>query len=402
MKKILIIIMLLFLAACNSKDTNNDNQYIEPINEQEVFSYLKDDLYNLLYKANGNKEIETYLLEYLGNDLIEYSAYDINDHIVDFNNFNDKKVIIEIAGTWCNHCKEQSLYHNEELLDKYKDITFIQFFNEGNKNQIKAFYAEIGKTIPDNIIVIPEDNILSNLILDSYNPKYYPGFLFFNEGKLSWVKISSLTVDEMDLCYDVAFNNNIFKDDLVDKDNVSIFTHKRGLEDVKNDLSESNYKLLESLDNDGDTIKNTLSFIGKEFDFYKQYENASDYNCDINFLDYLDSDLVVIYFNQSDESKVKLINDFYDSNTDIDIIVLNITDEDNEELSLKLKPKLVSIMNQVPKMFNEVVFKEVPSALYIQKGIITGAFSNINDLDLFNQSVDIFLKDSSIALLKNN
>ena len=59
-------------------------------------------------------------------------------------------------------------------------------------------------------------------------------------------------------------------------------------------------------------------------------------------------------------------------------------------------------MNQVPKMFNEVVFKEVPSALYIQKGIITGAFSNINDLDLFNQSVDIFLKDSSIALLKNN
>lgn len=47
--------MLLFLVACNSKDTNNDNKYIEPINEQEVFSYLKDDLYNLLYKANGNK-----------------------------------------------------------------------------------------------------------------------------------------------------------------------------------------------------------------------------------------------------------------------------------------------------------------------------------------------------------
>ena len=74
--------------------------------------------------------------------------------------------------------------------------------------------------------------------MSSYNPKFYPGFLFFNNGYLSWVKVSQLTADEMASAYDIAFNSSITKDDLKDAEGNSVFSHKRTKDDVRNDLSE--------------------------------------------------------------------------------------------------------------------------------------------------------------------
>lgn len=404
MKKIIIILFILLLTACSSKkeEEYKEEEYIEPINEVEVFKYLKDDLYTLLYKANGGIEIKSNILDFFGKDLVDYKGKDFYQNEIDLNNYKDKNLILEVAGNWCSHCKEQALLYTDAILEKYNDLVFIQFFNEGDINQIKAFYTEIGMDIPDNIIIIPQDKNLSNLILSNYNPEYYPAFLFFKDGKLSWLKTSSLNTEEMDLCYDVAFKNPLTKEDLIDNNGNSIFSYRRNKEDVINDFSEANYSLLKSLDNDGVTIDNTLSFIGKEFDFYSQYENDSTFSSEVDFLDYVNKELAIIYVSEINDENIRLINECYDNNKDISIIILNVTDENNEELAAKLDPPVVSILNQVPRVLNQISFYSFPSAVYVQKGIITGCYSNIKDVDTFASSTNIFLKDNCIALVKNN
>lgn len=404
MKKFFIILCLFLLCACSGEkeDQYTDEEYIEPINEVEVFKYLKDDLYTLLYKANGGVEIPSYILDFLGKELVDYKAIDYYGNEVDLNDYKDKNLIFEIAGNWCSHCKEQAKLYTDKILEKYKDVVFIQFFNEGTNEQIDSFYKEIGMDLPKNIIIIPEDKNLSNLILSNYNPQYYPAFLLFKDGKLSFVKTSSLTPEQMELSYDVAFKNPLTKEDLIDNDGNSIFKHRRNKEDVIADLSLSNYSLLKSLDNDNVTIDNTLKFIGKDFDFYSQYENDSTFKSEVDFLNYADRELVIIYLSENNDETIKLINECYKDNEDVSIIVLNVTDENNDELAIKLDAPLVSILNQVPRILNQISFYSFPSAVYVQKGIITGCYSNIKDVDSFKLSTNIFLKDNCIALVKNN
>ena len=217
MKKLLILLLALcMLGGCSKQEAPIDDEtdktvYIEPVNDVDVFGYLKKDVYDRLYKANGDKEVESYLLEYIGNDLIDYELTDIDGNTFELSDYKVSSLIIEIAGNWCSHCKDQALQYTDELLEAYPDLVFIQYFNEGDADEIKAFYAEIGHPMPENVIIVPEDNEFSSRLLSSYNPKFYPGFLFFKDGKLSWIKTSSLSREEMDLCYDVAFNNVLNK-----------------------------------------------------------------------------------------------------------------------------------------------------------------------------------------------
>ena len=403
MKKLFLILLIFLLSACLNKEKDIViEEYIEPINDIEVFEYLNSETKSLLYKANSGEDVPTYALEMLGKEIKDITVKDINNNDINFNDYKDSKVVLEIVGYWCSHCKEQTIKFNESLIKKFPDIIFIQYFNEGTIPQIEAFYKELSLDLPDNLIIIPENKEFSNYLLNNFNPNYYPGFLFFNNNVLTFLRAKSLTLSELDAIYDVAYVNNIDAKDLVDENGKSIFEYKRSKDDLINDLKESNYKLIELLDNDGVTVKNTLEFMGKKFEFYKQYENDSTFNSEVDFLDYLNSDLVIVYYFYTNEESIDMINEFYNTNKDIDVIVLNVSDENNEDLAMKFEPKLVSIMNQVPKQLNDVVFEESPSALYIQNGYITGCYSNIKDIESFNSSVDIFLRDTSIALLKNN
>lgn len=403
MKKIFILFLIFLLAGCfNKQNEIVQEEFIEPINDIEVFEYLNSQTKSLLYKANCGENVPTYILEMLGKEIKDIVLTDINGNEININDYKESKVVLEIVGFWCSHCKEQTIYFNQKLINAYPDITFIQYFNEGTVEQIKAFYKELLLPLPENIIIVPENKEFTNFILNNFNPNCYPSFFFFNNNILTFVRESLVSLGYMKLIYNAAYVNTVNQDDLVDENGKSIFEYKRSKDDLINDLKENNYKLIELLDNDGVTVKNTLEFMGKKFEFYKQYENDSAFNSEVDFLDYLNSDLVIVYYFYTNEESIDMINEFYNTNKDIDVIVLNVSDENNEDLAMKFEPKLVSIMNQVPKQLNDVVFEESPSALYIQNGYITGCYSNIKDIESFNSSVDIFLRDTSIALLKNN
>ena len=410
MKKILIILSILCLFACSNKQETPDNEndsdtnttsYIEPVSETDIFSYLNDDTKNLLYKANGNENVGTEFLQILGKNIPDVTLTDYNGNSIDLSSLNGK-VVIEVVATYCSHCKEQSKTNNVALANALGDVTFVQYFANGDKEMIDAFYTEVGESIPDNIIVVPKNEELSNMLEKQYSLSATPTFYFFNEGSLTWAKIGQTTVDDLSLFSDIAFNNALDLNNLVDDNGTSIFDYVRDQSDVKNDLSNENYLKLADLDNDGDTILMTLNNMGKMFDFTDQLENESDFTSEVNFLDYTNSELMIVYVYNYDQNAVDLINEYYKENSDVSLIVLNASDEDNDVLANQLEPKMVSIMNQIPAILNDYSFSSYPSCIFVQDETITGIYSNIESVESLKNAKDIFLGENSIAIKGNN
>jgi len=402
MKKLLILLSVLLLCSCGTKqeqpiDEVVTKEFIEPVNEVEVFEYLNEETKSLLLEANNGNEIKTHLLELLGKELINYELTDYYGNKINLANYKDKKLIIELAANWCTHCMKQSKEYNDELLKTYDDICFIQYFNDGDKEEIDGFYSQIDKTIPNNVVVIPEDKDFSNEILSKYNPEYYPAFLIFDHGKLTWIAISELTKDQMAKAYDIAFNSGLNLKDLTDESGKSIFTYTRTKDDVKKDLGEEKYKLIEELDNDNYTINNTLAFIGSDIDYLDQLEDDSYFESEVTFADYIDKDAVIIYMGDLQDDVISMINDFTDGHPELDVIVMDVYDENVDTLKEQLTAKVCSIMNQIPKSLNEITFNSYPSCVFVKKGTVVGCYSNIEDLIKFNLAAETFIGENSIA-----
>ena len=364
--------------------------------------YLNDDTYNFLYDANDHEKLDTTSLKNLGKDLLDYTLYDYYGNVINLSDYKDSKLVIELVADYCSYCKNETMTYIDDLKESLGDITLIQYFMSGDSEGIESFYKDIEKAIPNNIIVIPCVKDFSSLMQNTYDLEATPTFLFFNNGKLTWYRVGTTGTYELNMFYDIAFENVLDLNDLVDEDGNSIFSYLRTSEDVKNDLSKDNYQKLLDLDNDEYTTSMTLDNLGKTFDFNNQLDDESSFTSEVNFLDYVDKDLMIVFIEDLSDEQVTMLNDFYQNNNDIEMIILDISDEDTKEKADKLDAKVVSIMNQVPSFLNEIDFITYPSCLYIKEGIITGVYSNIESLEKLQESVDIFLKDTSIALTKNN
>ena len=272
----------------------------------------------------------------------------------------------------------------------------------GDKEGIDAFYKEVEKDIPDNVFVVPSVKEFSDLVQNTYDINATPTFLFFNNGSLTWYRVGPTSSYELDMFYDIAFNDGFNLNNLTDEDGNSIFSYLRTDEDVKNDLSAENYQKLVALDNDNYTVSMTLSNMGKTFDFTDQLDDESVFYSEVNFLDYINSDLMIVFVDELNDDEVNMLNAFYQNNKDVEMIVLDISDENTKEKADSLDANVVSIMNQVPSFLSDVDFINFPSCLYVKEGTITGVYSNIESLEKLEESVGIFLKDTSIALSKNN
>ena len=217
---------------------------------------------------------------------------------------------------------------------------------------------------------------------------------------MSWDFVGTLTLDAFNNLYSVAFENALDINDLVDTNGESIFTLIRGVEEVENDLGEENYNKLVSLDNDGKTVNLTLNNIGKTFDFYNQLDDESNFTSEVTWSNYVKGDVAIVMINDFDEEFLDTLNTFDNSNSDISLIVVNMSDDNNINMAKILNAPLVSIMNQVPEILNSGKLGTYPSCVFIKDSIITGIYSNIESLDKLQEACDMFLGDNSIALIK--
>lgn len=407
MKKLVISLLLVLLCACTNNEIidntpTEEKQYIEPVNNVEVFEFLNQKTKDKLLKANSGEEMKSRILECLGKELLDFELIDYNGNTVKISDYKDDNLLIEISASWCTHCMKQVSDYNDEIIKAYPNLKVIQYFNEGDKDDIDSFYKQVGKAIPKDIIVIPENDEFSKQLLSRYNPEFYPGFLIFNKGILTYMRIAELTKEQLDNASGIAFNNELDLNELVDDNGVSVLSYKRSENDLINDLCKESKEKLKELDNDEYTKSITFKFMGKDFAYNDQLEDDSEFKSEIDFMDYEDLDTVIFFINKLDEDVITMINDYTDIHSELSVLVVDITDEITNELKDKLSAPVCSVMNQIPKTINEISFITYPSCVFVEKGTITGAYSNIANIEMLNKATDTFMGEGSIALKKNN
>ena len=407
MKKVALILLIFLLAACNtnSSDIKNDTEtleFIKPIEDKEIFSYLNDDAASILKSANSGKSMSNKALENLGKTLPDLTLKTIDNKEVKLSDYQNQKLVIEVVSIYCSHCKDQTYKYTDEMLDLLDGVTFIQFFIDGQEDSIKSFYKEINKDIDSRVLVCTKDDDFNAYLKNTLDVDATPTFLFFNNNALSFFKVGLLDIESFNNLYDVAIENAFDISNLTDSEGNSIFTHIRTSDDVLKDLSEDSYNKIKTLDNDDSTVNLTLNNIGKAFDFTNQLDDESSFTSEVNFIDYINSNLMIIRVSEYDETFFDLLNEFYKENKDVKMIVINMSDEDNQKMADKLDMPFCSVLNQIPEKLNEENLGTNPACIFVMQGIITGIYSNIDSLDDLTLAKNTFLTDQSIALVKNN
>ena len=407
MKKVILILLMFLLASCSadSSDTNSESEtleFIKPVEDKEVFSYLNDDASSILKSANSGKSMSNKALENLGKSLPDLTLKTIDNKEVKLSDYQNQKLVIEVVSIYCSHCKDQTYKYTDEMLDILDGITFIQFFIDGEEDSIKSFYKEINKDIDDRALICAKDDDFNTYIKNTLDVDATPTFLFFNNNAISFFKVGLLDIESFNNLYDVAFENAFDINNLTDSEGNSIFNYIRTSEDVLNDLSEDSYNKIKTLDNDDSTLNLTLNNIGKTFDFTNQLDDESTFISEVNFIDYVNSSLMIVRVSEYDETFFDLLNDFYKENKDVEMIVINMSDEDNQKMADKLDMPFCSVLNQIPEKLNEENLGTNPACIFVMQGIITGIYSNIDSLDNLTLAKNTFLTEESIALVKNN
>ena len=229
MKKILIILLTLLLVGCSTNgdsnkngDSNPDYNFINPVSDDKLFSYLNEETATLLKKANDNTDVDNTTLNNIGKTMPSFSFASYDGLTINLDDYFDKKVIFEAVSTSCSHCMTQAKTNNQSIVDSLDDIIFMQYFINGTNDSIDSFYKEIGESVPSDEIILLENEEFTEYIQNNFNFEATPTFYFFNDGNLSWDFVGTLTLDAFNNLYSVAFENALDINDLVDTNGESI------------------------------------------------------------------------------------------------------------------------------------------------------------------------------------
>ena len=108
-----------------------------------------------------------------------------------------------------------------------------------------------------------------------------------------------------------------------------------------------------------------------------------------------------------DEYKVNFINELVSLNNDFEYIVVLCdgfasSSEIYSKMNSKFNCKCVSILGYLPIDFMKFKIYEYPCAVYAYDSTFVGAYCGIQDVSLFNESLDTFLGSKCIGLKANN
>ncbi|MDP5158631.1 MAG: TlpA family protein disulfide reductase [Flaviramulus sp.] len=124
-----------FLFTAQVTDSTMVGNFFSGTHWEEPFISKRSDNFEL---PDANEL--TYLKE--GYDKIEFSFPDENGNMVSLtdNRFKDKVVLVQIMGTWCPNCLDESKYYSEYFKNnKNKNLEFIALAFEYVKTQEAAF-----------------------------------------------------------------------------------------------------------------------------------------------------------------------------------------------------------------------------------------------------------------------
>lgn len=411
-KKVLIISLLVFLCACtntsNIEENVEDLKYIDSINDVFIFDKIDKSLKDRISYANGNSEFDNYQFKMLNKKGYDKQLFDIYGNSINLKDIGT--YLLDVVSVDCKHCRNMIKEHLNEMCSS--DIQLIQYFNIGTKSEIIDLYKELEIDIPNNIIIIEHYDDFDDYIRDYLKLEMYPSLICFYDNKVSFNEHGDIEESELLSLYDIGFVNRLSYVDEGDEKLEHLINSSRTKDDVLSSLSQNNIDKLKKLDSDELSLDYSLRIMGNELDF----DNISNEKSTtfINEIDdysyYLDKDVVIIYTSFSSENevdKINFINNLISRNSEVEYIVTLIEGIDSSsgyyvKMNSEFNCKVTSVLGYTPDDFFKVGISKYPTAFFVKKGTFTGAHANINDLDKFEDAIDMFLGKECIALKTNN
>ena len=129
MKKLLIILLTLLLVGCSTDSGSNQTyNFINPVSDDKLFSYLNKETAALLKKANDNTDVDNATLNNIGKTLPSFSFTSYDGLTINLDDYSNKKLIFEVVSTSCSHCMRQAKTNNQSIVDSLDDV--ILFFRK--------------------------------------------------------------------------------------------------------------------------------------------------------------------------------------------------------------------------------------------------------------------------------
>ena len=409
MKKFLTVLMIVLLAACTKEDTEPvKEEYIDPVKDVFIFAEADSFLQERLKEANNGFDYRNFQFEMLFKDIYEKEITDIEGNTYDLSQYEN--VILQIVSVECEHCHRQ-IEIIDELVNE-TDALFIQYFNVGTAPEIKNLYHELYQKIPEDICIVERDEGIKDYIKDYLKIEKYPTMICFKNGKVSFCAEGETDPETFIRINQIGFTDVIRKEELIDAQGRDLLSLCHSKEDVKNSLSIENQKKIETLDHDSYTEDLTYQLIGNSLDFSRTGGSSSDiYISDISdFMPYEKEELVLIYTylrDNSETDKVDFINELIDSNSSVKYIVVLIEGAESSSAALRnmntgFHCPVVSVLGYMPDDFFRFGLIAYPTAVFVEKGVFAGAYSDIENKEKFNQAIEMFLGEGSLAYKKNN
>ncbi|MBO7697567.1 MAG: hypothetical protein J6S38_00875 [Erysipelotrichaceae bacterium] len=408
-KKLLVLLMIFFLFGCTKSEPTEEEDIIEfiaPAKDVFIFSELDSGTQYRIKKANNNNEYKNYQFDMLFKDVYDGDLKDINGNTINLKDYDE--LILEVVSVECSHCKNQLQYIDDFL--KLYDGIFVQYFNVGDKDEIREFYGDT--EIPEDLIIVPRDEELKDYILYELGLKKYPSMIAYYDDKVSFMCDGEMEVIGFREFCTLGFEERLNREDLVDINGNDLLSINRTVDDVKNDLSIENQEKISQLDNDGYTEELTYSLMSKRPDLKTMSNRKSDvyFNEIDDFSVYEDKELVLLYTYLRDNSqteRVEFINELIKDNPDLSFIVILIEGAESSSAALKnmnirFNCPVVSVLGMIPDDLFTFGIAAYPTAVFLQKGTYTGAYSNILDKETFKKATTIFLGEGCVAYKNNN
>lgn len=410
LNKLLTLILLINLVACSNTKPSEEIEYIDPLREVFIVKELNEDIQNRIDNANGEKVYQNYQFKMFFTSSYKNDLKDINGNIINLTEYD--KLIFEVVSVDCAHCRKITKSYLEEYINKYPDYKFVQYFDDGNKDEVIDFYCNLNKNFINNVTVIAKDDELHKYIYDEIGMKGYPSTCFYLNNELRFIAVGELDPTKYDNAIDLGFINPLSKEELVNKDNESILELDRTIEDVRNSFSKENIEKIEALSTDLYTAELTYKLVGNKCDFDDKLKGNDLYLSEIkDYEKYKDKKVVLLYTLLEDETetnKIDFINELIKANESLEYIVIFIESYSSSSSVYKKMNKkiegapIVSILGQMPVDFYNYGMVAFPSAVFIDRSTFVGAYSKISDVESFKKAIDMFLSDNSIAYKKNN
>lgn len=399
LKKLICILLLIFVSGCTKKEEIKKPNIIQPMNDVLIMSEINDELKNRLIDVNG-KDLNNYQFKALYKDVYSNDLKDIDGRIVRLTS-NDN-LLLQVMSISCNHCHD--LLTEIQNYD-HSDYKWIIYFDNGTDEEVKVMLEESEFELPEDVAILSKDKGLSEYVRKDLGLEIYPSSIFYKNDVLNFVYGGNYDLSQFEKLKDIGFKHPIDKSELI-VDGENVIEKAIGILDVEKQISETNRNRIKGLIPDSKYRDVLYSEIGQSVDFsILNNVHSSIYLNEVeDYGEYQNKELIVLLSDVKEKEDVEFLNTLIDEEYEY-LCIFNDSfySSSDKYLDSGIKPscKCASSLAAIPEFINEVIIDDYPAAIFVKDGVIMGLCPNIKDKETYKKAIDLFMVNP-IAYVDNN